>query len=152
MLPGAGQLCEGACLALPPTHSLAAGRSDWQRPPYRWRLSHLPHPVLCPRRDHGPLVLCCGCAHSTGAGVRTRHRPANRCVRAWARASPNTCSGPHQGTLQRGAGTSSRAVASAGGAQDVGSFRENIRQGYLPLPTDMTFEGLISQYYFDTSR
>lgn len=28
----------------------------------------------------------------------------------------------------------------SGGAQDVENFRENIKHGYLPLPTDVTFE------------
>jgi Ca-activated chloride channel homolog len=39
---------------------------------------------------------------------------------------------------------------SAGGAKDVNNFRENINNGYLPLPTDITYEGLFYDYYFDT--
>ncbi len=39
---------------------------------------------------------------------------------------------------------------SAGGAKDVNSFRENILQGYLPLPNDVTYKGLFYDYYFDT--
>jgi Ca-activated chloride channel family protein len=39
---------------------------------------------------------------------------------------------------------------SAGGAKDIGNFRENIEQDYLPLPTDVTYEGLFYDYYFDT--
>ncbi|MFZ3147562.1 MAG: VWA domain-containing protein [Methanothrix sp.] len=39
---------------------------------------------------------------------------------------------------------------SAGGAKDVNSFRENIKQDYLPLPSDVTYEGLFYDYYFDT--
>lgn len=39
----------------------------------------------------------------------------------------------------------------AGGAQDVENFRENVKAGYLPLPTDVTFEGVVKDYYFDTS-
>jgi len=39
---------------------------------------------------------------------------------------------------------------SVGGAKDINGFRENIEHGYLPLPTDLTFEGLIYDYYFDT--
>ncbi|KAL4458688.1 hypothetical protein ABPG75_013553 [Micractinium tetrahymenae] len=38
-----------------------------------------------------------------------------------------------------------------GGAQDVENFRKAIEQDILPLPTDITYEGLIKQYYFDTS-
>ena len=45
------------------------------------------------------------------------------------------------------------ALASAfplGGAKDINNFRENIKQDYLPLPTDVTYEGLFYDYYFDT--
>src|SRR3972149_4763784 len=38
----------------------------------------------------------------------------------------------------------------AGGAKDIVNFRENIRNNYLPLPTDITYEGLFYDYYFDT--
>ncbi|MBN2238685.1 MAG: VWA domain-containing protein [Dehalococcoidales bacterium] len=41
---------------------------------------------------------------------------------------------------------------STGGAKDVGNFRENIENGYLPLPTDITYEGLFYDYYFDTGE
>jgi len=37
-----------------------------------------------------------------------------------------------------------------GGAQDVGNFRDNIRNGHLPLPSSLTVEGIFSEYYFDT--
>lgn len=40
----------------------------------------------------------------------------------------------------------------AGGAKDVGNFRENIRNNYLPLPTDVTYEGLFYDYYFETGQ
>ena len=35
---------------------------------------------------------------------------------------------------------------------DINNFRENIINGYLPLPTDMTYEGLFYDYYFDTGQ
>ncbi|KAL4435599.1 hypothetical protein ABPG77_002562 [Micractinium sp. CCAP 211/92] len=38
-----------------------------------------------------------------------------------------------------------------GGAQDAANFRENIKQGHLPAPSDVTYEGLIKDYMFDTS-
>lgn len=41
---------------------------------------------------------------------------------------------------------------SAGGAKDIGNFRENIEKGYMPLPTDVTFEGLAYGYYFQTAQ
>lgn len=39
-----------------------------------------------------------------------------------------------------------------GGAKDVNNFRENIESGYLPLPTDISYEGIFYDYYFDTGR
>lgn len=39
-----------------------------------------------------------------------------------------------------------------GGAKDINNFRENIENGYLPLPTDVTYEGLFYDYYFDTGQ
>jgi Ca-activated chloride channel family protein len=39
-----------------------------------------------------------------------------------------------------------------GGSKDINNFRENIKNGYLPLPTDMTYEGLFYGYYFDTGQ
>ena len=41
---------------------------------------------------------------------------------------------------------------SVGGAKDVNNFRENIKEGYLPLPTDITYEGLFYDYFFDTGQ
>jgi Ca-activated chloride channel family protein len=41
---------------------------------------------------------------------------------------------------------------STGGAKDINNFRENIRNDYLPLPTDVTYEGLFYDYYFDTGE
>jgi Ca-activated chloride channel homolog len=38
---------------------------------------------------------------------------------------------------------------SVGGAKDIGNFRENINQGYLPRPSDLTPEGLYYDYFFD---
>lgn len=37
-----------------------------------------------------------------------------------------------------------------GGAKDINNFRENIENDYLPLPSDITYEGLFYGYYFDT--
>lgn len=39
---------------------------------------------------------------------------------------------------------------SVGGAKDINNFRENIKNNYLPLPTDITYEGLFYDYLFDT--
>lgn len=37
-----------------------------------------------------------------------------------------------------------------GGAKDINNFRNNIQNNFLPLPTDVTYEGLFYDYYFDT--
>ncbi len=50
------------------------------------------------------------------------------------------------------AGGSGKIGLSAGGAKDINNFRENIRNNYLPLPTDITYEGLFYDYYFDTGQ
>jgi len=39
-----------------------------------------------------------------------------------------------------------------GGAKGIDNFRANIDNGYLPLPTDITYEGLFYEYYFDTGQ
>lgn len=39
-----------------------------------------------------------------------------------------------------------------GGANDIENFRENIENGYLPLFTDITYEGLFYDYFFDTGQ
>ncbi|WP_435365205.1 vWA domain-containing protein [Haloarchaeobius sp. DYHT-AS-18] len=38
----------------------------------------------------------------------------------------------------------------AGGAKDVNNFRQNVEEGYLPIPSDLSYEGLFYDYYFDT--
>ena len=40
-------------------------------------------------------------------------------------------------------------LSQAGGAQDVCNLRENIAAGHLPLPSDVTFEGIAKDYFFD---
>lgn len=41
---------------------------------------------------------------------------------------------------------------SAGGAKDINNFRANIAAGYLPQPSDITYEGLFYDYRFDTGK
>lgn len=41
---------------------------------------------------------------------------------------------------------------STGGAKDVNNFRRNIDNDYLPIPTDITHEGLFYDYYFQTGQ
>ena len=39
-----------------------------------------------------------------------------------------------------------------GGAKDVGNFRQNIENDYLPMTDDVTFEGLFYDYFFETGE
>jgi len=41
---------------------------------------------------------------------------------------------------------------SVGGAKDINNFRENIANGFMPLATDLTYEGLFYDYFFDTGK
>ena len=41
---------------------------------------------------------------------------------------------------------------STGGAKDTNNFRENIKNGYFPISTDITYNGLFYDYYFDTGE
>lgn len=39
-----------------------------------------------------------------------------------------------------------------GGSQNIENYRENIENGYFPLMTDITYNGIFSEYYFDTGN
>ena len=41
---------------------------------------------------------------------------------------------------------------SIGGAKDINNLRENIKNGYFPIYTDITYNGLFYDYYFDTGK
>jgi Ca-activated chloride channel family protein len=41
---------------------------------------------------------------------------------------------------------------SVGGSKDINNFRDNVENNYLPINTDVTYEGLFYDYYFDTGR
>lgn len=93
-----------------------------------------------------------GAATAESLGFATGEQASRR---AWhcAHAAPPRCCAPPSCpfSLRR----HSLCVAwdtHAGGAQDIENFRENVEAGFLPLPTDLSFEGLAKDYYFDTSR
>lgn len=47
---------------------------------------------------------------------------------------------------------SSNIGFSTGGAKDINNFRENIENGYFPISTDITYNGLFYDYVFDTGN
>eukprot|EP01025_Chloroclados_australasicus_P018433 TRINITY_DN1966_c0_g1_i2.p1 TRINITY_DN1966_c0_g1~~TRINITY_DN1966_c0_g1_i2.p1 ORF type:complete len:679 (+),score=72.83 TRINITY_DN1966_c0_g1_i2:110-2146(+) len=58
-------------------------------------------------------------------------------------------------TPQAAAITSSVSQANSigfavGGARGIDNFRRNVREGFLPLPEDLTYEGIFNDYFFDT--
>ncbi|MCK5683624.1 VWA domain-containing protein [bacterium] len=55
-------------------------------------------------------------------------------------------------TIQTSACRSSSSGLSTGGAKDVNKFRRNIEYGYLPQVTDITYEGLFYDYFFDVGQ
>lgn len=67
-------------------------------------------------------------------------------------ASRASAGGPAAYSYGSPASASPSIGLATGGAKDVSSFRENINQSYLPLPTDVTYEGLFYDYYFDTGE
>ena len=50
------------------------------------------------------------------------------------------------------ASESSTIGYSVGGAKDINNFRENINEGYFPLESDITYEGIFYDYSFDTGN
>ena len=49
--------------------------------------------------------------------------------------------------------TNGRTIGfSTGGAKDINNFRENIKNGYFPISTDITYNGLFYDYTFDTGE
>ena len=75
-----------------------------------------------------------------------------------------TASGPGSQAIQASptALTSGRAVAadsassnlgfSVGGANDISNFRQNVANGFLPSPADISHEGIFYDYFFDTGQ
>lgn len=41
---------------------------------------------------------------------------------------------------------------SVGGSKNINNFRENIKNGYFPISTDITYNGLFYDYYFETGK
>ncbi|MBL7169640.1 MAG: VWA domain-containing protein [Candidatus Aenigmarchaeota archaeon] len=72
--------------------------------------------------------------------------------------TPRTGDGPlgisPQSFTKTGGGAASESDLgfATGGAKDINNFRDNIENDYLPIPTDLPYEGLFYDYYFDTGQ
>ena len=64
----------------------------------------------------------------------------------------SSCSGPEVMSGRGGYHQSAEMGLAVGGAKDIDNFRKNIEEGFLPLPTDLTYEGLFYDYFFDTGE
>lgn len=58
-------------------------------------------------------------------------------------------SGGAQAAPEAGSGSIGISV---GGAKDINNYRDNLENDYLPIPTDITYEGLFYDYYFNTGQ
>ncbi|MEI6104546.1 MAG: VWA domain-containing protein [Methanothrix sp.] len=92
--------------------------------------------------ESAPMV---GAGSIGGGGGRASKAIGSAPLMSYSMASPAAAPSP----IASGAGRPSIGF-SAGGAKDISNFRENILQDYLPLPSDVTYEGLFYDYYFDT--
>lgn len=54
------------------------------------------------------------------------------------------------GAVSQSLSTNDSMGYSVGGAKDISNFRANIENNYFPQPSDLTYEGLFYDYYFDT--
>ena len=75
---------------------------------------------------------------------------------AMVAASSGSSSGGYQSsgayTMEESLQLSKRMGFSVGGAKDIDNFRKNIENNFLPLYSDVTYEGLFYDYYFETGE
>ena len=151
--------------------SVSYSTNDYPSPNHQLKQGVLPEDILC----NGNLVLiirnngnpaCVKEDHSfrlLQSGWAEKIIPKKESTSPNLQAEPDTWVDQDYGLDERllpqgsGASFSSRSGASSkslgfavGGAQDINNFRKNIENDFLPLHTDITYEGLFYDYYFDT--
>ncbi|NHN46133.1 VWA domain-containing protein [Halostella sp. JP-L12] len=108
--------------------------------------------------------LSAGRSGPTGTGTTTTTTPATDKVDDWQfdpdEAARSGSTGGSSGSVtytsaqtesvEMSADASDDVGLTAGGAMDANNFRDNVDEGYLPIPLDLSYEGLFNQYYFDT--
>jgi Ca-activated chloride channel family protein len=87
-----------------------------------------------------------------GGGTVTATTVPTTTARITARPAPTATPSPTFAPTTTVPAASQNIGLAAGGAKDINNFRENIKNDYLPLPTDVTYEGLFYDYYFDTGQ
>ncbi len=69
----------------------------------------------------------------------------------WQYEPSDSGDGGASGATNQAQTASADAGFAVGGAKDANNFRQNVAEGYLPLPTDVSYEGLFYDYRFDTT-
>ena len=82
---------------------------------------------------------------STGSGIAQSSSTGSG-------VAPGSYEGSSVSAGSTASSSSSNIGFSTGGAKDVNNFRENIENGYFPISTDITYNGLFYDYTFDTGN
>lgn len=67
-------------------------------------------------------------------------------------SGPGSYNAPPLALIPSSSSPSTNIGFAVGGAKDIENFRQNIQNDYLPLFSDITYEGLFYDYYFDTGK
>ncbi len=99
--------------------------------------------------DSGSSPMTSNALSPTNMGMAVNTDTAVKSGLSVSRLLPSSGSGANMAAIDSFVADETIGLA-VGGANDVNNFRENIKNGYLPEPTDITYEGLFYDYYFDT--
>jgi len=92
----------------------------------------------------------CGTSSKPAAPSATRPQGTTPAAPGVAHAPSAPAASSPQWSAPSGKTRTDNIGLAVGGAKDINNFRESITRDYLPLPTDITYEGLFYDYYFDT--
>ena len=98
-------------------------------------------PMQSGGRVSPPDYVCCGCG---------RRVAASELHEEYADDASPVETPIHQMNAQASSAAGETLGMAAGGAKDVANFRENVANGYTPLPEAVSDEGLFYDYHFET--
>jgi Ca-activated chloride channel family protein len=103
----------------------------------------------------GTVTALAGCANLALSPPATSDDEEPEKIDDWQytpsdeKAQSGASGGARQQTTANAA-TTDQAGFAVGGAKDINTFRRNVREGLLPLPQALSYEGLFYDYYFET--
>ena len=110
--------------------------------------------------EESPRVVCLDCGADVTAYYRERVAAAERDARTDDGGDSGmhdivneALENPEQAMASRAPVDASAAAdvgMATGGAKDANNFRDNVREGYVPVPDSLAYEGLFYDYYFET--